>query len=73
MPLLNSAKEVVGMLRLYFMDKLNAEIDVRIAEFLGGIVEAARQLSGKLRHIHIYKRQEKTQLYCKMLPLLKLI
>jgi len=42
MPLLNSAKEVVGMLRLYFLEKLNAEIDVRIAEFLGGIVEAAR-------------------------------
>lgn len=73
MPLLSPSKEVVGMLRLYFIDKLNAEIDVRIAEFLGGIVEAARELFSKLKHIHISKRQEKTQLYCRMLPLLKMV
>lgn len=73
MPLLNPAKEVVGVLRLYYLDRLNATIDVRIAEFLGGIVEAAKHLSSKLKHISLYKRQEKTQLFCKLLPLLKII
>jgi uncharacterized protein Yka (UPF0111/DUF47 family) len=73
MPLLNTAKDVVGMLRLYYLDKINADIDVRIAEFLGGIVDATKSLSTKMKNINIYKRQEKNQLYCKMLPLLKLV
>lgn len=56
MPLLNPFKEVVGMLRLYFLDKLNADIDVRIAEFLGGILEGAKHLSKRLKHININRR-----------------
>lgn len=44
-------------MRLYFIDRINGEIDVRIAEFLGGVIDAARKLSLRVKEIKTYKKE----------------
>jgi hypothetical protein len=73
LPLVNAAKEVVGLLRLYYVEAIHADIDVRIAEFLGGVIDASRGLGHRVKEIRLHKREEKSQLYCRLLPILKVI